>query len=72
MSSSLRDVAGPESDRRPAEPSVVDWLRATVAEWDRRARDRHVLAHMSERQRRDIGLPHDVVEHEIGKPFWRA
>lgn len=43
-----------------------------VAAWQRRVRDRHHLAHLSERQRCDIGLSRDVFDSEINKPFWRA
>lgn len=46
--------------------------REIVAGWLQRARDRHDLAHLSEWQRRDMGLPLDEVDREVNKPFWRA
>jgi uncharacterized protein YjiS (DUF1127 family) len=52
--------------------NLIDWMRNTVAEWHRRARDRHALAGLSEWQRRDLGLSSAVVQHEVDKPFWRA
>ena len=43
----------------------------TVATWQQRSRDRHLLAQMNERQRRDIGLSPATLDDEISKPFWR-
>ena len=43
----------------------------TVARWQQRSRDRHLLAQLNERQRRDIGLSPATFDDEINKPFWR-
>jgi uncharacterized protein YjiS (DUF1127 family) len=51
-------------------------LAATVqylaAEWRHRARGRTVLAQMSDRDLRDIGITRAEAAHESAKPFWRA
>jgi uncharacterized protein YjiS (DUF1127 family) len=44
----------------------------TVATWQQRSRDRHLLAQMNERQRCDIGLSPETIDIESSKPFWRA
>ena len=45
-------------------------LLDTVVTWQQRSRDRHLLAQMNERQRRDIGLSPATLDDEISKPFW--
>jgi uncharacterized protein YjiS (DUF1127 family) len=45
---------------------------AAVKEWRKRARERDELAHLNERDARDIGLTAAQVEFEASKPFWRA
>ncbi|MGE0151981.1 MAG: DUF1127 domain-containing protein [Reyranellaceae bacterium] len=45
---------------------------AVVGEWRRRARARNELAHLSERDARDIGLTAAQISFEASKPFWRA
>lgn len=45
---------------------------ATVREWIRRSNDRYLLACLSERQLRDIGLDFYRAQYEATKPFWRA
>ena len=40
--------------------------------WQERARQRHRLHLMGERELRDIGLSRADVEGECAKPFWRA
>ncbi len=42
-----------------------------IALWRRRAQERRVLAAMSERDLRDIGLTSLDAVHEANKPFWR-
>lgn len=55
-----------------AAPSVWLTLGRALGAWSRRLRDRHALAQLTARERRDMGLPRDAVEQEIRKPFWRA
>ncbi len=45
---------------------------AVVAEWQKRARARNELAHLTERDARDIGVTAAQIEFEASKPFWRA
>ena len=40
--------------------------------WWRRVRQRHELAGLDYRMRRDIGVGPSEVARECGKPFWRA
>jgi len=42
-----------------------------LCEWQRRRRDRAVLATFDDRMLRDIGLTRTDVLAEIDKPFWR-
>lgn len=43
---------------------------ATLAAWQQRARERHNLAAMDERLRRDIGIGNADTYRELRKPFW--
>jgi len=43
----------------------------TVGTWQQRSRDRHLLAQLNERQRRDIGLSPATLDDEINMPFRR-
>lgn len=52
--------------------AVVPRLRATLALWRRRARERAELARLGERELRDIGMSPGTLYTELGKPFWRA
>lgn len=45
----------------------LDWALACAA----RAEQRRQLAALDERMLRDIGLSHDDVRRETGKPFWQ-
>ena len=40
--------------------------------WLQRARYRHELSQISERQLRDVGLNPAVIRRESAKPFWQA
>jgi uncharacterized protein YjiS (DUF1127 family) len=62
-------LAGPAS--RPARRGAV-WIRvrARLALWLRRLRERRELLEMSEIQRRDIGITRADVCREVSKPFW--
>lgn len=42
-----------------------------MSAWHTRARARHALAMLDERQRRDIGISGVDVWREVNKPFWR-
>jgi uncharacterized protein YjiS (DUF1127 family) len=47
-------------------------LIETIETWLERSRGRHQLAHLSARQRADVGLDAEQIEIEVRKPFWRA
>ena len=47
-------------------------VRALLALWVARNRERCQLLAMSELQRRDIGVTRCDVRHEVNKPFWRG
>lgn len=40
--------------------------------WQRRANERHALAHLDDRMQRDLGLSRSEIAWESRKPFWRA
>ena len=44
----------------------------TLLLWQRRANERHALAHLDDRMRRDLGLSRAEIARELRKPFWRA
>jgi len=44
----------------------------TLLLWQRRANERHALAHLDDRILRDLGLNRAEVAWEARKPFWRA
>jgi len=46
-------------------------LQNTVGTWNRRSNERRLLATMSDRMLRDIGLTHYEVEREVAKFFWQ-
>lgn len=48
--------------------NIVDRLR----NWVRLSNERYMLAGLSERQLRDIGLDPLQVQIETAKPFWRS
>jgi len=56
-----------EPDR--ALPLLVRML-AAILEWRRRMRSRVALAHLSDRELRDIGLTCADADRECRKPFW--
>lgn len=45
---------------------------AVIAEWRKRAQARSELAHLTERDARDLGLTAAQVEFEASKPFWKV
>lgn len=49
-------------------------LRAAppLTAWRQRAWERRMLAHMTERDLKDVGLTPQLAQNEINKPFWRA
>ena len=44
----------------------------TLLLWQRRANERHALAHLDDRMLRDLGLSRSEVAWESRKPFWQA
>jgi uncharacterized protein YjiS (DUF1127 family) len=60
--------------KRISENRTAWWIRMkrVVAGWRHRARSRHELANLSDRQLRDIGLSRYSANFESAKPFWRA
>ncbi len=40
--------------------------------WQRRANQRHALAHLDDRMLRDLGLSRSEAAWESRKPFWRV
>ncbi len=44
----------------------------TLLLWQRRANERHALAHLDDRILRDLGLNRAEVAWESRKPFWHA
>jgi uncharacterized protein YjiS (DUF1127 family) len=44
----------------------------TLLLWQRRANERHALAHLDDRILRDLGLNRAEIAWESRKPFWRA
>ena len=57
---------------RQSNTNFLARLLDRVVAWQQRSRDRHLLAQMNERQRRDIGLSPATLDDEISEPFWRA
>ncbi len=47
-------------------------IMTVVFEWQERAEQRHRLAELDERMRKDIGLSWADISREASKPFWRA
>jgi uncharacterized protein YjiS (DUF1127 family) len=50
---------------------VGGWI-ALIGIWRRRSRERQMLAAMSDRQLRDIGITAWEAFTEVNKPFWCA
>lgn len=48
--------------------NMIDAIRT----WMQRSNERRMLAYLSERQLRDIGLDYYDARVEAAKPFWRA
>lgn len=67
-----RDAGQQALDLLTPVEALLSWAQTTVATWMQRTRDRHDLANLNERQRRDMGLARDAIDLEVRKPFWRA
>ena len=68
-------VARLRQDPRPpaaASERLAVRVARTLAAWRWRARSRTQLAHLSERELRDIGLTPADAARECAKPFWRG
>lgn len=57
--------------RTTRRPAAIPRLRSLFRLWRQRARERHELARLDQRDLRDIGLSRLEVYDEISKPFWR-
>jgi len=70
MSTTTQIIQTKRISRNP----TARWIRLkrAIAEWRIRARSRHELANLSDRQLRDIGLSRYSANFESSKPFWRA
>jgi uncharacterized protein YjiS (DUF1127 family) len=57
----------------PEDPTAW-WMRfkRPIAEWRQRARARHELANLSDKELRDVGLSRYSANFETSKPFWHA
>ena len=53
-----------------SQPFVPPPVFRRLATWGERARARRQLAHLDDRQLRDIGLSPIDIQREILKPFW--
>jgi uncharacterized protein YjiS (DUF1127 family) len=62
--------AGSLTDFQPA-PRRLVILYSALREWRRRSRSRDLLAQLSDRELRDMGVTGADVARECGKPFWR-
>jgi uncharacterized protein YjiS (DUF1127 family) len=56
----------------PAPGALLTALVLRLLEWQRRARERHELAALSDEALRDVGLSRADIFEEARKPFWRA
>ena len=61
----------PMKDFHPSLATLAGAVQEGFAAWRARLRQRELLAVMSERELRDIGLSHWDAQHEADKPFWR-
>ena len=55
--------------------SLNDFFEGAVQQlviWRDRARERHVLAQLSDRELRDIRLNRQQAQLEASKPFWKS
>ncbi len=53
-------------------PGLLARLTDTLRRWHRHARERQELAHLSERELRDMRVSSADVWHETRQPFWRT
>jgi uncharacterized protein YjiS (DUF1127 family) len=71
----LRHDAASHSGRRQrgfgAIARVLNAVLTKLVDWQERAEQRHHLAGMDERMRKDIGVSYADVLREADKPFWR-
>ena len=49
----------------------LSWLLESVVLWNRRSRDRQLLAELSEFKLRDIGIDSTTAERDISMSYWR-
>lgn len=55
--------------KTPVHPFAGAWT--LIGSWIERARQRHALATLDERDLRDIGITRIDAKREADKPFWR-
>lgn len=58
--------------RAAASGRLIARIRDAFSTWRQRAQGRTQLAHLSERELRDIGLTPADAAREYAKPFWRG
>lgn len=51
---------------------VLVYLSDVLAAWERRARERRMLAEMSTHMLKDLGISRGDAVRESSKPFWRV
>ncbi|WP_322617772.1 DUF1127 domain-containing protein [Pseudomonas sp. BIC9C] len=68
--SSLQDVSSPSVQSRPCLNRLRDLLTGLFASLER-ARTRHLLAQLDDRQLSDLGISQADRINELDKPFWR-
>jgi len=64
------DFAGVGAGSRAAGPLAR--IQHLIATWLQRARERHELAEMGERELHDMGISKIDAQAEYQKPFWRT
>ena len=61
----------PPNTRTDASPRLATKLLSQVAQWQKRARSRHLLQQLDDRMLRDVGLSRSDVYRECAKHFWQ-
>ena len=62
----------PSLESKGTAPTVIEIMLAVIRVWSERYRSRSLLAGLSERELRDMGVCRAEIANEIGKPFWQA
>jgi uncharacterized protein YjiS (DUF1127 family) len=72
LAATLADAAPRSLDASSSALRLFARIRATLALWRHRMRQRDELAGLNDHMLRDIGLTRGDVVWEVAKPFWRA